>query len=302
MRLLSLCLIAHAIFESQPLPLSTRIAENVINHGPESVEEVSALGIPNKPRNFYPETVKLFLSGNPRISHTRSPETRSAYLAWKQTCSRDGRCKHMYEKLGWPEHMEVPAPLFLDKKPLQDERIAKWAKNDFPYHTPPGVDHRVFWARVNLVNKESFRPRQGESWPSEDYKDPKRISALLEYIDTNAFFGYVGHHDVDHDSSLNIGEHLHPGKKPWKASNGETITQEEGWQAFKWASRHFNAYLKEVLSSRYEEMVWIRSPHREKSIMMEHVHVMGLLKKEIHSEDKAAASEKHTEDHIYQQT
>ncbi|KAH9816797.1 secreted protein [Melampsora americana] len=218
MHLLFLYLIAYGIFETQCQYASTHISDSRV--------EFPFKDIPDVPKNFYPETLRL--------------------------CAK---------QLGWPEHLEVEAPAFLDKKSLQDERIAKCIPNDFPYQTPAGVDDLVVWIRLPLVNKESFKPGKGESWPSEEYNDPQRVSALLEYVDRHYFHGYAGPRDVDNDKNLNIGQLLHPGKKPYEASNGQMITQREGREAFKWAARHLNAYLEETLLNKYEEVAWIKGPN-----------------------------------------
>ncbi|EGG01137.1 uncharacterized protein MELLADRAFT_124139 [Melampsora larici-populina 98AG31] len=302
MRLLFLYLLSYGIFESQSLAVPSRIAKDVATHKSDSFEEVEfpLKARPDVPKVFYPETVRLVLSGHPDISTTRSPETQSAYVAWQEKTSKRGRSNHeqLREQLGWPEHWETAAPAFLDKGSLQDERISKLIPNDFPYQTPDGVDDLVVWSRASLVNKESFKPKKGESWPSEDYNDPERVSALLEYIDRNYLYGYAGPRDVEHDRNLNLGQMLHPGKKPYKASNGQTITQKEGREAFKWAGRHFNAYLEDVVLTEYEEVVWVRNPDFRKGVKLEHVHVIGPRKKEKRSGAKAISSGQHLEDPV----
>ncbi|KAH9813563.1 secreted protein [Melampsora americana] len=250
------------MIKTQSLPPSPRIVENVGKSISNNVEALPVVPVPDTPKNFYPEMVRLLLSGHPGVSKTRSAETRMAYQTNNQKYAREGRSKvkDIYTQLGWSEHVDITLPKSLDMNTFQDERIVKWSLNKFPYQTPVGVEHRLLWARVSLVNKDSFKPGKGEYWPSKDYEDHKRVSALLEYINKNEFFGYVGPRNVDDDHNLNIGEYLHPDGKPYKASNGQTITQKEGWEAFKWASRHLDGYLEEFLMNRYEEIVWIRSP------------------------------------------
>ncbi|KAG0146606.1 hypothetical protein CROQUDRAFT_44130, partial [Cronartium quercuum f. sp. fusiforme G11] len=156
---------------------------------------------------------------------------------------------------GAPEHL----PKYIDAKAYGDKELSRIVHNIFPYRGADTESHMTMFTWVPVVNRAGFECKDNEKFPSEEYTKSEKFEALLEYVEKVNLVGYVGQ-DITKAKKLGPCKRYHPEGKPYVASNGLEITQEEGWEANQWAGRHFNKFLKDHFPIQFYEVMWIRRP------------------------------------------
>lgn len=244
-----------------------------------NVSHLEAIG----PESWYPATVERVVQGR-GSNIPRTADMQEKYTQYFANVQKIMTLKEqIHNQLGWHKiPNEENLPEFLDSQSYGRSNLVKILKNDFPWQLPKQVVHYVVWMRFPLVTKASFAKTGDEKLPSWEYTNQKRISALLEYIEQHPFFGYSGI-DPKLINSLNPGKELHPQGKPYKTSDGQFITQAEGWQAIQWAGRHVNAFLQKRFPQSKYEFAWNRSTKKIRSFVdPEHIHVLVRSKEQVH--------------------